>query len=71
MILYCIPLIITLKDLNNKEREKMNRIECLRFHRDMLLYVCEKGIDDMQMVEKKVSKLQSEIDLIKNMGGKK
>ena len=49
----------------------MNRIECLRFHRDMLLYVCEKGIDDMQMVEKKVSKLQSEIDLIKNMGGKK
>ena len=43
----------------------MTKIECLRLQRDMLLFVCEEGIDDMEMVEKKVDKLQIQINLIK------
>jgi polyhydroxyalkanoate synthesis regulator phasin len=43
----------------------MNKLELLKFQRDILLYVCEEGIDDMKEVGKKVDRLEKQIRKIK------
>ena len=55
MILYCIPLIITLKDLNNREREKI-----MKKIKEILNYMCDNcgsGFDKEEIVFKEDNSL--------------